>query len=86
MERAEKLIVWISAIRIHFEDRVIPFDLAAADAAAEIADRATGIGRHPGFADVAIAGIAASRELTVVTENLRHFEPLGIPAIDLAGL
>jgi predicted nucleic acid-binding protein len=33
---------------------------------------------HPGFADVAIAAIAKSRELAVVTLNLRHFEPIAV--------
>ena len=85
-DRAEALGIWLSATRTSFEDRVIPFDLAAADATAQIADRAIGFRRHPGFADVAIAGTAASRNLTVVTLNLRHLEPLGIPVTDLAGL
>ena len=85
-DRADQLSAWLSALRVVFDERVIPFDLAAADATADIADRAISIGRHPGFADVAIAGTATSRNLTIVTENLRHFEPLGIPAINLAGL
>ena len=38
-------------------------------------------GRAPGFADVAIAA-AASRDLTILTRNLRHFAPLGVRAID----
>ncbi len=31
----------------------------------------------PGFADLAIAATAGSRDLTVLTRNLRHFAPLG---------
>ena len=45
-------------------------------------DRVRATGRAPGFADMAIAATAASRSLTVLTRNLRHFAPLGAPAID----
>jgi len=36
----------------------------------------------PGFEDIAIAATAAVRGLTVLTANLRHFEPLGVPCLD----
>ena len=36
------------------------------------------MGAIPAFADVAIAAIAKSRELVVVTLNLRHFDPIGV--------
>ena len=84
--RAGLLDAWIGALRRDFGQRVLAFDADAAEAAGEIADHAVGIGRHPGFADVAIAGIAKARGLSVLTENQRHFEPLGIPAFDMAGL
>ena len=45
-------------------------------------DGARAGGRAPGFADVAIAATAASRGLTILTRNLRHFSPLGAQAID----
>ena len=84
--RAGLLVAWVSALRRDYAQRVLAFDADAAEAAGEIADHAVGIGRHPGFADVAIAGIAKARDLTVLTENQRHFEPLGIPAVGLASL
>jgi hypothetical protein len=39
-------------------------------------------GRHPGFADVAIAAIAKSRELVILTLNLRHFDHLGVETLN----
>ena len=62
--------------------RVLPFDVPAARLAGEWMDAARAAGRMPGFADIAIAAIAASRDLTVLTRNLRHFGSLGAPAID----
>lgn len=84
--RADAIEDWLLALRHPFADRVLPFDVEAADGAGEIADAAVAMGRHPGFADVAIAGIARANDLAVLTENLRHFEPLGVPAFNLVGM
>jgi len=65
-----------------YADRVLPFDLAAARIAGVLGDAALAGGQHPGFADVAIAAIAKSRELVIVTLNLRHFDPLGIDTLN----
>ena len=65
-----------------YGERVLPFDVPAARLAGEWMDAARAAGRMPGFADIAIAAIAASRGLTVPTRNLRHFGSLGAPAID----
>jgi len=65
-----------------YADRVLGFDLPAARIAGALGDAARAGGRHPGFADVAIAAIAKSRELVVLTLNLRHFHPLGIDALN----
>jgi len=80
--RAEALHQWFEAVLAVYSDRVLSFDLAAARFAGAIGDAAMAAGRHPGFADVAIAAIAQSRELVVVTLNRRHFEPLGVPVIN----
>ena len=70
-----------------YADRVLPFDLTAARIAGALSDAAQAEGRHPGFADVAIAAIAKSRELAIVTLNLRHFAPsVSIHSIRLPGL
>jgi hypothetical protein len=70
--------VWFERILSVYADRVLFFDLAAARVAGALGDAAQAAGRHPGFADVAIAGIAKVRELVVVTVNQRHFDPLGV--------
>ena len=80
--RADALRGWLDALSATFSSRVLVFDEAAARVFGEMADAAKSSGRHPGFADLAIAAIASARGLTVTTCNLRHFEPLGAAAVD----
>jgi hypothetical protein len=56
--------------------------LAAPAAPDGVALHAHALGLAPGFADLAIAGIAQAHGLIVLTRNLRHFAPLGIAASD----
>ena len=76
--RGDALRVWFDRILAAYADRVLSFDLAAARLAGALTDAARADGRYPGFADVAIAAIAKTRELVVVTLNRRHFDPLGV--------
>ena len=79
-DRAARLGDWLELVLHLYGDRVIPFDIAAANVAGSLMDKARATGRSPGFADLAIAATAGSRNLTVLTRNLRHFAPLDIPA------
>ena len=83
--RADALRGWLERVLALYADRVLSFDLAAARIAGALGDAAQAMGRHPGFADVAIAAIAKARELVVVTLNRRHFEPLGVELFDPFG-
>ena len=80
--RAAALGDWLELVLHLYGDRVLPFDVAAARLAGELMDGARAAGRAPGFADIAIAATAASRGLTILTRNLRHFAPLGARALD----
>lgn len=60
-----------------FADRVLPFDLSAARILA-----AYRVPEHAPFDDALIAAVAEAAEMTVVTRNTRHFEPLGVPFLD----
>jgi predicted nucleic acid-binding protein len=80
--RADELRDWFERILGFYADRILPFDLAAARIAGVLSDAAQAGGRHPGFADVAIAAIAKSRELVILTLNLRHFGPLGVATLN----
>ena len=80
--RAAGLEDWLELVLHLYADRVLPFDIAAARIAGTLTDRARAAGHAPGFADIAIAATAVNRDLTVLTRNLRHFEPLAVPARD----
>lgn len=76
-EFAAQLERWLESVMALFKDRVLVFDDAAA--------RRWGIlHAELGFtsSDLQIAAIAWSRSLTVVTRNVRHFEPTGVPTLN----
>jgi hypothetical protein len=80
--RADALTAWFERILLLYADRVLALDLAAARVAGELGDAAEAIGRHPGFAYIAVAAIAKSHDLVVLTMNRRHFDPLGVEVLN----
>ncbi len=78
--KAAALTGWLDALLHLYGNRILPFDVAAARVAGMLSDRARSKVQSPGFPDLAIAATAAVRRLTVLTANLRHFTPLGVPA------
>lgn len=80
--RATAIEGWLATLGQAFGRRVLPFDTDVARVFGTLADAAIASGRHPGFADVAIAATAAAHDLTIATRNIRHFAPLGVPVID----
>jgi toxin FitB len=60
-----------------FADRVLPFDLSAARILA-----AYRVPEHAPFDDALIAAVAESAGMTVVTRNIKHFEPLGVACLN----
>lgn len=81
-ERVTRLTAWLDALIHGYGDRILLLDASAARAAGQLSDAARAKGRDPGFADVAIAAIAVTHELVVLTRNVRHFGPLGVPYVD----
>ena len=69
-------------LRTGFANRILPFDSAAASAYAEIAAARRAMGRPMPEADYQIAAIARSRDMAVVTHNIRDFADVGINVID----
>jgi predicted nucleic acid-binding protein len=55
---------------------VLPFEAADAIAAADIMSALEGSGRNAALQDIWLAGTAANRNLTFVTRNRRHFDPI----------
>jgi len=64
------------------DQRVLAFDVAAADAAGEVVARSQRAGRTVEIRDAQIAGIALARKATVTTRNIRHFRDLGVRFVD----
>lgn len=80
--KASALDAWLASLLHLYAARILPLDIAAARATGELADRARALGQAPGFADLAIAGIAEANGLIVLTRNIRHFTPIGVAAHD----
>ena len=81
-ERADRLDRWLDGLLSIYADRILPLDAQAARLAGDISDAAMAQGRHPGFADVAIAALAQNAGLLLLTCNLKHVEPLGVACAD----
>ena len=80
--RAGMMRDWLETTTARFERNLIDVTISVARAAGNLSDRARSIGRHPGLADILIAATAQAHDLTLLTRNVRHFEPLGIDVVD----
>lgn len=78
--KAQRLKEWWESIEYLYAQKLLPFDLSCAHAAGQILDDARA--HQPGFEDIAIAATAKVHSFTVLTRNMRHFEPLGVRALD----
>jgi toxin FitB len=66
----------------NFENRVLPFDHAAAEQAASLMGTRRQSGRPGELRDTMIAGIALAQRATLATRNVRHFDDLDVPLVD----
>ena len=80
--RRELAEAFARALEEEFENRVVSFDEAAAQAAGVIAAEQRRAGRPVEIRDVQIAGVARSRKAALATRNRKHFEGLGLPLVD----
>ena len=80
--RADLLADWLRLTAGRFAARLFDLDMSLTRDIGILADCATGIGRNPGWADIVIAATARVHGLTVLTRNVRHFEPLGVAVLD----
>src|SRR5713101_9132230 len=80
--KSTDLSAWLETVLHLYGDRVLTFDVATARIAGAISDRSRGLGQTPGFADIIIAATAQHHGLTILSRNLRHFEPFGVAVLD----
>ena len=86
-ERAARLTDWLDSLLANAADRLLAFDAGVGRIAGALSDQAWAAGRHPGFADIAIAATAIAHDLVLLTRNGKHFGPLGVAFADpLEGL
>jgi toxin FitB len=62
--------------------RIAPFDVAAAEQAADLTAARRRKGRPGELRDTMIAGIALSCRATLATRNTSHFEDLSVPVVN----
>ncbi|MDB5470938.1 MAG: twitching motility protein PilT [Caulobacter sp.] len=80
--RANRLAEWLETMTTSRPDLIWPLDIAVCRLAGQVSDHATALGRHPGLADILIAATAMAHDATLLTRNVRHFEPLGVKVGD----
>ena len=78
---AAMLASWLDGVLNVYGDRVLAFDLASARRWGRLS---AALARKD--ADLQIAATALEYGLTVVTRNISHFEPAGVPVLDPFGL
>ncbi len=80
--KAAALSDWLDTLLHLYRERILSFDVMVARIAGTLSDAARGQGQAPGFADIIIAATAQHHGLTILTRNMRHFEPLGVAVCD----
>ena len=73
---AQELAIWLDRLLAWYGERILPVDVATARRWGRLSST---LG-HEG-ADLLIAATALEHGLTVVTRNVRHFEPIGVPVV-----
>ena len=81
-KRRDQLRAALKHLAESFEDRLLPFDLAASWAYGDILAVARKAGRPMSVPDAAIAAIARSNDCALATRNIRDFETTGLDLVD----
>ncbi|MEZ5865672.1 MAG: type II toxin-antitoxin system VapC family toxin [Geminicoccaceae bacterium] len=69
-------------VMVTFRDRILPFDLAAADLFGRLTALAKRAGCPAKFADTQIAAVASVHGLTVATRDVADFAGFGVPLVN----
>ena len=84
--RREELQSAVAKYVTKFEDRILPLDRRAAEAAAEFRVRAQQSGRTLHLGDALIAGTAKAHDMAVATRNVTDFDGLEVAVINPVGV
>jgi hypothetical protein len=81
--RRDRLIEWLTgALPARFEGRILDIDRRIADTWGALMARGRKAGLNLGSMDAFFAATVEVYRLTLVTRNVQHFRPLGIPVLD----
>lgn len=78
--KAAALGIWLTGLTSIYAANILPLDAAVARISGEMEALAASKGHSPGAADAMIAGTAKAHELTVITNNIKDFEPFAVAA------
>ncbi|WP_377274431.1 type II toxin-antitoxin system VapC family toxin [Rhizobium sp. R86522] len=81
LDKARRLRDWIEIVMADFQDRFLPVDVEVALVAGKLEGAMLARGLNIELADILIAAPAQTHGLTVVTANIRDFEPLGVDCL-----
>lgn len=77
--KARNIRLWLRGLIAGYASSLLAIDAETAWLSGELEAIAIAAGHAPGAADAMIAGTAKRHDLTVITENLKHFQAFGIP-------
>jgi predicted nucleic acid-binding protein len=78
--RAALIRGWLEGLLSAYDDHILSVDLNVAMASGRVEGVALAKGYDPGLADTLIAATAEIHALTILTNNIKDFRPLGIAA------
>jgi predicted nucleic acid-binding protein len=81
-KRRSALIQSFQELLDKLDHRVVPFDVGAAEEAANLMASRQKNGRPGDLRDTMIAGIAIAQHATLATRNTAHFEDIAVPLVD----
>lgn len=79
--KATGIRFWLLGLVSVYGDNILSLDAQVAKVSGQLEAIAVSAGHSPGAADAMIAGTAKAHGLTVITYNLKHFEPFGIAVL-----
>lgn len=76
--KAAGIHTWLRGLIAGYGDHILPVDKDVALESGRLEAKAVGAGHNPGAADAIIAGTASIHKLTIISANLKHFQPFGV--------
>jgi toxin FitB len=76
--RASDLDAWLGRVVALYGERILPLDTEVAKIAGALTEQARANGQNPGLSDLVIAATAVRYRCGLMSDNLKHFEPLNL--------